>query len=792
MESSQDIKKILIEKILQNFDYICKRFYPPYSIFYKSLKINSRPLVEENVSFNQSLQNNLSATNQFFDYSKTNIQKKWVDEPDILKNLWKYVIYYNSKTHKVYIIQNDLKDIKNSKIIQKINVPSVVKNVKIFASNDRLVLIWTRFSKFGFVKPRTDILIFDISKLPRVKLLAFYDIKWKFFDARLVWSKLYVISSYSFTELLSKICNRWWYYKKDLKKDLSEKIKKYKRDIREKLEDIVKNKSIYLYFSENWNLNLNWKIYPYKIWIKNIDVKNIFYIPADFSKIDILKFNVVWIFDIQNPKDNFNQYFFWWNLQGGQIHMTTKSLYLVNSYYFQYYWRCPPGLYCIMPVFRRWDFTLIHKLRLTWYNLDYINTAVIPGRPINQYSMDEDNQWYFRIFTRHYYPERATDLYVFDTWLKLVGKLTDIAPWEDFKSSRFMWDKVFLVTFKATDPLFVIDLKDPSKPKVLGKLKIPGYSLYLHPLYKFGNVRYLLWIWQEAKEVYWNWSLPRNIKIDLYEIDFNSYRGWYDLLFSWWKEVSYKQEMWSWGQKDKSYYLSGNKLIVYINKNCCNTDIKVFTDGKWNYKVVTIYKWMICRCFVPEKLVIKTSSSVKRVYFEKKNLTNWWNGNLLNIKISQLYSLVLGKEEKYKNWGSYTPVFNNPRVFVIRDDKFVKWKKYIYLPVYLTEDIKKEECYSVYRWLDNWRKLTDEKCYSYFVKKPYFIWVKILSIDKDEGIKVIWSKNFIDKLWKISQYEYRRQAHRVWYVDNFVFEINNLFYDIWDFSNEDLEKFIRF
>jgi len=48
-------------------------------------------------------------------------------------------------------------------------------------------------------------------------------------------------------------------------------------------------------------------------------------------------------------------------------------------------------------------------------------------------------------------------------------------------ASRFIGDKAYLVTYKNTDPLFVIDLLDAKNPKILGELKIPGYSTYLHP-----------------------------------------------------------------------------------------------------------------------------------------------------------------------------------------------------------------------------------------------------------------------------------------------------------------------
>jgi hypothetical protein len=63
-----------------------------------------------------------------------------------------------------------------------------------------------------------------------------------------------------------------------------------------------------------------------------------------------------------------------------------------------------------------------------------------------------------------------------------LGELTGLAPSEDIRSVRFDGDRGFIVTFKKTDPLFVIDLGEPERPSVLGELKIPGFSTYLHRL----------------------------------------------------------------------------------------------------------------------------------------------------------------------------------------------------------------------------------------------------------------------------------------------------------------------
>ena len=246
------------------------------------------------------------------------------------------------------------------------------------------------------------------------------------------------------------------------------------------------------------------------------------FIPTKLDDISIydIKFNLINIIDI-DTKQNPNQYIIFWNMNNWEIHMTTKSLYLVNNYYESSPWRCWPEFRCFMPYYSRWHFTLIHKLWVNWFNLNYINSQIIPWQPINQYSMDEDNNWNFRIFTKYYYPERATDLYTFDKELNLEWKIQWIAKWEDFKSSRFIWDKAYLVTFKATDPLFVINLYNNSNPKIVWELKIPWYSLYLHPLEKVWDVQYLLWVWQEAEEISDHRSLPKNIKLNIYKIDYS-------------------------------------------------------------------------------------------------------------------------------------------------------------------------------------------------------------------------------------------------------------------------------
>lgn len=134
--------------------------------------------------------------------------------------------------------------------------------------------------------------------------------------------------------------------------------------------------------------------------------------------------------------------------------------------------------------------TVVYKFALNHGNVDYKGYASVPGHVLNQFSMDEyngnvriattiDQQWDF--MGRVSNPS-TNNVYVLNEDMDIVGRLEDLAKGESIYSARFIENRGYLVTFKKVDPLFVIDLSNPEKPIVVGKLKIPGYSDYLHPL----------------------------------------------------------------------------------------------------------------------------------------------------------------------------------------------------------------------------------------------------------------------------------------------------------------------
>lgn len=106
--------------------------------------------------------------------------------------------------------------------------------------------------------------------------------------------------------------------------------------------------------------------------------------------------------------------------------------------------------------------------------------ADLKGFLNDSFSMNEYNG-YLRIVLTDYSGETQTNaLYVLDDALEVCGSITDLAEGEEIRSARFLGDTGYFVTFRDTDPLFSVDLSDPTEPKVLGELKITGFSSYLH------------------------------------------------------------------------------------------------------------------------------------------------------------------------------------------------------------------------------------------------------------------------------------------------------------------------
>ncbi|QEG37917.1 beta-propeller domain-containing protein [Bythopirellula goksoeyrii] len=141
-------------------------------------------------------------------------------------------------------------------------------------------------------------------------------------------------------------------------------------------------------------------------------------------------------------------------------------------------------------------------------------TGKVGGLLLNQFSVDE-HEGRLRIATTETRMETVLDrwgreitrqrqrfnnLFVLEqegTELEVVGEIRNLAPTETIKSVRFMDDRAYVTTFRVVDPLFSVDLSDPTAPTVTGALKIPGYSDYLHPV----GEDYVIGIGRDADEI---------------------------------------------------------------------------------------------------------------------------------------------------------------------------------------------------------------------------------------------------------------------------------------------------
>jgi uncharacterized secreted protein with C-terminal beta-propeller domain len=179
----------------------------------------------------------------------------------------------------------------------------------------------------------------------------------------------------------------------------------------------------------------------------------------------------------------------------GTIYASTEALYVTDTEY------APDNDYR--------ETTAIHKFEFDDNGIaQYVASGSIPGRLLNQFSLGE-YEGYLRAATHVSNPgffgwfDVAVDVaapgtaqdrqppsdfsavYVLKqdgAELGVTGSVENIAPNETLHSARFIGDHGFVVTFRKIDPLFVLDLTDPNDPQVVGELKVPGFSDYLHPI----------------------------------------------------------------------------------------------------------------------------------------------------------------------------------------------------------------------------------------------------------------------------------------------------------------------
>ncbi|MDF2558516.1 MAG: secreted protein with C-terminal beta-propeller domain [Bacillales bacterium] len=165
---------------------------------------------------------------------------------------------------------------------------------------------------------------------------------------------------------------------------------------------------------------------------------------------------------------------------GSTIYANEKSLYVLAPEYSDLYGTTESNFIMIDRAMPFSNKTNIKKFNLNNGAPKLFASGTLPGGILNQFSLDEF-EGNLRVAVTEYGEKQSNSIYVLNENLETIGKITELAPGERIYSVRFMGEKGYVVTYKQVDPLFALDLKEPTNPKVTGELKIPGFSEYLHP-----------------------------------------------------------------------------------------------------------------------------------------------------------------------------------------------------------------------------------------------------------------------------------------------------------------------
>ena len=399
-----------------------------------------------------SIENASSSSNESYiskDYSTTNIQVENVDEADITKTDGDY-IYSISDSNVIITDVMNSQEIKIASTI-KLSDGSIPEDLILYKNELVVISANSNINSNSYYrnnyKNNTIVRIYDITTKTNPKLIKSYELYEPYYTSRCINNVLYVISS------------------GNLRKEDDIVIRSYKEDNNE----------------------------------KQIALEDIKYL----KDIQTTKQTIISVVDLENAREDIDVSSYLIDISNAYV--SENNIYLLNQKY-NYNVDTPPirelfGLKGVIGVFTYNDDnnsrgynTEIYKFNITPEGkVIYDTRNNIQGKTINQYSLDENNG-HLRIAL---YDSEGARVAIFDENLKQIGISEYVAKGETMYSSRFMNDKVYLVTYKTMDPLFVIDLSNEISPKVLGELHIPGYSTYLHPY----DESHLIGIGMQTEEV---------------------------------------------------------------------------------------------------------------------------------------------------------------------------------------------------------------------------------------------------------------------------------------------------
>lgn len=445
VKSKQELLKIYEGDNSNLQELLARIFCMPFSMFYHNYDViekvdNTWSIGIDSVGSTESS----SSSSNTKDYSTTNIQVENVDEADIVKTDGDY-IYSISEDN---VIITDAKDPKQPKVVATIQSEDDDIPEDIILYKDKLVVISTKGNQtqryYYNNRMNTVVKIYNITSREKPVLTKSYEMYEPYYTSRCIDNVLYVISSGNLRKEDDKIVVG--YNEDNMEKEMSIDKIKYLKDVKTTKQTLISTVDLN-------NETADIKLDSYLMNISNAYVsENAIYLLNqkynNDSKIPIkLLFGFKGVFGLEDYYE-----------------MDSESGY----------------------------YTEIYKFDIK-ENVEYKAKTKVKGKTINQYSLDEKDN-HLRIAL---YDNDGSRVAIFDEDLKQIGISDNVAKGEKMYSSRFIGDKVYFVTYKTIDPLFVMDLSNEAKPKVLGKLKIPGYSTYLHPY----DENHIIGIGMETKEI---------------------------------------------------------------------------------------------------------------------------------------------------------------------------------------------------------------------------------------------------------------------------------------------------
>lgn len=463
------------------------------------------------------------------DYSKTNIQVEGVDEADFVKNDGKYI--YVLAENKLEII--DAFPAIDAKIISSTLIEGRPRDI--FINGDR-VIVFTEDTDTVYGIPEYDYmprprdtmktvaLVYDVTDRKNPEEVANYSINGNYFQSRMIGDYVYFIAKdmiYYYNDFVNmpvirkgpvRIMSPDVYYFDNPEQNY---VFHTIASINIKNPDIVSAKTFMMGYSDNLYVSGNNIYLTYR---KNMPIRyyeaqqeDRFYkvvvplLPGDAQdKINEIK------------NSNLEQHEKWDKISS-ILEDTFNRMTEKEKQKYQEDVRKAIEDY-EMKLAQEREKTVIQKIGIDKGNIEYKTKGEVPGSLLNQFSMDESGD-YFRVATTTQFWTsnnniQYNNVYVLDNDLKIAGKLEEIAQDERIYSTRFIGNRLYMVTFKRMDPLFVIDLSNPNDPKVLGQLKIPGFSDYLHPY----DENHIIGVGKETAENEWGGVSIKGVKVSLFDV----------------------------------------------------------------------------------------------------------------------------------------------------------------------------------------------------------------------------------------------------------------------------------